>query len=382
MEGDLMNKLGLILLLLFSIMTTAQAAVFTSGESVNIPASRTIQDDLAAVGGNVLIYGRVNGDVMAAGGRVNTEGAISNNLDVAGGNLLITSPVGHSLRAAGGNITLGSKVNANAFIMGGSIQLTDKASVGRDLSVAGGDIEIGSPITRNLTASGGQIRLSNSVGGDARIQADRLKLLPGAVIRGNLILTSPNKPEINRGARIMGHTVYQAPKRAAHPRRSAFPGWFFQFLMLLVTGLVLYAALPGGMLSAADLVWNWPMSLLTGFLGLIIIPAAAFILLITLIGMPLGFILLFFYLFLLMVGTSVVGLEIGRRILGAFHNLKLNEFWFIFLAWVIGLVLLLLVFLIPFLGGLLRFLALLIGFGALLRAIGIGYHAMRYTKPA
>ena len=47
------------------------------GEDITIPADKVVDGDVVAIGGNVIVYGRVKGDVTSVGGTVELRGAAS-----------------------------------------------------------------------------------------------------------------------------------------------------------------------------------------------------------------------------------------------------------------------------------------------------------------
>jgi hypothetical protein len=118
-------------------------------------------------------------------------------------------------------------------------------------------------------------------------------------------------------------------------------------------------------------------SLLLGVALLFALPPVALLFMITVIGIPIGFALLMLYPLLLMLGYLGAAFFIGRRTSDAMKQSdKAGGGWQIgFLA--IALTLLALAANIPFLGGMLVFLAMLTGMGGWVQWLYRRYRASR-----
>src|SRR2546421_8721481 len=101
------------------------------------------------------------------------------------------------------------------MLAGGTVTLTSAARVGRDASIAGGKLDLRGPIGRNLRLAASEARLASEVHGSVTAHAERLSLLPGAVVRGNLVVYGPNAPQISPEARVLGRVDYH-PTSARH----------------------------------------------------------------------------------------------------------------------------------------------------------------------
>src|SRR3989475_9843997 len=108
--------------------------------------------------------------------------------------------------------------------------------------------------------------------------------------------------------------------REVSARRSRFR-WLWrlgEWLGLLAFGLVVFALLPripGGVLN--EIRARFGASLLTGFVVLAAAPAAAIVLLISIVGIPLAVMLVLLWLLTCYSGQLVVATLIGERVLRA-----------------------------------------------------------------
>ncbi len=347
------------------------ALAFEPRAGQSVVFSETIQDDLYAAGGVVTVTGTVDGDVMAAGGTVDLDGRISGSALAAGGMLTIRGPIGRSLRAAGGTLAVAGSIGTDAVLAGGTVTVDRTAQIGRDLVIGGGNIVVSGVVVRSAMISGGTVTLGGTVRGDTEIHADRIVLLPTARIGGRLRYEASQGVEIQPGAQVSGGT--ERIPGVAGPRPSAgFPAspqfWLGQHLMellvLLAMGIVVFAVAPRPSAAATREVGErfW-RSLLAGFLLLVAVPAASFIALFTVIGIPLSIVAMLIYVATLYPGQIFVAAWLGAWILRSARRRSLppSSVWSV----VVGSLVLVLLFAIPVAGWAIRLAAILAGFGAL-----------------
>jgi ABC-type xylose transport system permease subunit len=110
-----------------------------------------------------------------------------------------------------------------------------------------------------------------------------------------------------------------------------------------------------------------------GLLAFFAIPIVAVILLVTILGLPLGVLLLLALAPIYALGYTTSAWALGRRILGASGNR--------FVAFIAGLAILRVLALIPILGGLLWFAATVFGLGLLVVAASRGRAAGPAAAP-
>jgi hypothetical protein len=151
--------------------------------------------------------------------------------------------------------------------------------------------------------------------------------------------------------------------------------WIGFGLSTVLAGLLLAAIASRQVREAEQLISRDPlMTFVVGFIGVIAIPVAAVLLLVTVVGAPFGLAVLFGALPILgYAGYLVAAIWVGEWIVRSFGSGSRPERPY--LAAVIGVVTLGLVGLVPFLG-LIVTVASLLGFGALIR---LGFRAMRGT---
>jgi hypothetical protein len=136
--------------------------------------------------------------------------------------------------------------------------------------------------------------------------------------------------------------------------------------VLVVVAALLFAAVGGRQLTeAGNLISERPLgSILAALIGGLALPFLAVLALVTVIGIPLGItILLVLMPVMLLLGHIVAGTKLGALLLHGFKRPAADDHPY--LATVLGVLLLQLFFLVPFVGGLVAFVAGLLGTGAL-----------------
>ena len=235
--------------------------------------------------------------------------------------------------------------------------LVDRGETSGDVLVADGNVTVRGTVDGTIIVGDGDVTIRGEVTGDVVTAAGTAILGRRAHVEGDL-LYGDKEPQVASGAQVDGDIEkFKAEDFGGGALALQIGIWIATTVSLLLLGIILLLLFP----KAADAVSRSGkgISLLVGLVAIILIPVIAVVSLVTLIGIPLGVILL-----LLLVPLGAIGYTAGAFIVGRMVSKKGARI----LAFIIGLVILRVVALIPFLGGLVSFLALLMGLGALLLA--------------
>ncbi len=353
----------LFVVFLLATMHVPAAEAQWAGESVLIREAQ--QEDVYAAGRDVEILADVEQDVVAAGQRVSIGGRVGADLIAAAETVIVRGDVGDDVRAAGRSVTIFGKVGDHVVAAGETVSIDRGAEIGNRAWLAGETVRVGGRIGRELKAAGRNVVVYGEVGGDVEILAEEIEVQAGAIVRGDLIWRSEDEPEISPEARIEGRVIRQpVPEHLAE--RPVFPGGAFFGLGLLVAGVVLYLLFPGVWLSSALEAQGSPWtSLGLGIAVLVGAPLVVAVLFATVIGYVLALMMLALYVITLLLGALAgifsVG-DLGLRLLGkrdeASRGLRV-------LSIIAAVVVLVVIGLVPVLGGLVTFLVWLAGLGAI-----------------
>ena len=324
-------------------------------------------DDLYAAGRIVDIQAEVRGDVVVAGQDVSIDQSGQGDVIAAGETVDIRATGADDIRAVGRRVTITGAVGGHIVAAGETIRVHSSSTIGGWAWFAGQRIDVTGNIGRELKAAGEHITVAGEVGGDAVLVADRIEVLPGAHIRGQLIYHSPNKPQVHDNARIEGGMI-ERPMPFVEEADVADQGAAALVfgISLMVAGLVYFLVFPLFTVAAARTIGSDPWnSVALGLASLVTVPFVIFLLLITVIGHLLALALLAAYLVSLLAGflTGVFYVaDSGLRMIGKREAISrgLRSAGIIVAFVVLGILQL-----IPLLGGLIIFLLLLFGLGAL-----------------
>jgi len=331
-------------------------------------AGRDTGDDRAAAAGSFVQTVPVSGDLLGAGGRVDVRAEVAGDAVLAGGRVRTSAVVKQSLYAAGGRVTIDAPVERDARIAGGNLEITPQGRVGGNLSAAGGTVRVLGPIGGYLMVGAGDVLIDAPVAGDVDVRAGHLTLGPKAVIGGKLHYSGGRAIERDSAAQVAGGTEVKAPRRA-DPRRSGRSlAWAWSASLILLSAL-LAALLPRGYDRVRQALEQRPgMSALVGIGAIVCIPAAAVLLLVTVIGIPVGLLALLAYPVLLLLGFISAAIAGGRMALAHWWPARQASRGWQALAAAVCMLLICIAAAVPWFGGLIGLGVLLFGVGALLMA--------------
>jgi hypothetical protein len=330
-----------------------------------------IDEDRFVAGGSVRQAQPVEGDLFGVGGNVDLAAGVKGDAVLGGGDVRVRDTVGQDLYAAGGNVRIESAVARNARVAGGNVELAPSASVGGNFSAAGGTIEVRGPVEGYLQAAGGNVLIDAAVGGDVKVATGTLELGPNARIAGRLVHSGPVTLRRDPGAVVSGGIERGAAVGLDRDRRegSRNGGWGWTL------GLVALAAFIAGAFPAAsrrmgeELRRDPAIGMLLGFITLVCVPVAAVILMVTIIGIPLAMAVLLLYLLMLVVGYAALAVVLGDAALTRLRARDAARAGWRVGAAALAMVALALLGKLPLVGGLVVFVALLAGLGAMVLAI-------------
>jgi hypothetical protein len=337
---------------------------------------RQFGSDYFGAGGSMNLTEAVAGDAFLAGGEVATAAEVKGDVAAAGGKVSIGGGIGDDLYAAGGDVRVDAIVAGNARLAGGEVDIGPATVVSGALTVSGGRVRFDGSAGDNLHASGGQVVVDGTVRGDAEVRAGEVEIGPQAQVDGKLVVYSPREPTVPPGARIAGGVEFHEVDRHRYDgdhdlaydfgRDTRGIGTVLWILGVFLAGTLFTLAFPAYSARAADWIGREPLrSLGLGFVILFCLPILGVLLLLTVVGIPLALVLGLLYLLLLFLGWVTAALFVSRKgltLLRGGHaestGLRLGALLVaVFALWLVGQV--------PFVGGWVTFLALLLGIGAL-----------------
>ena len=356
-------------LTVFTVLSLGLTLTLHSQEAdKQVTIQTPVTEDLYLAGRSIHVLATVEGDVVAAGWRVAINAAVSGDVIAAAERVTVHATVGDDVRAAGREVNINGQIGDDAILAGETVTLAPETTVGGRAWLAGRRVEVAGRIGKELRAAGQSITIGGVIDGNVQLAGEMIEILPGAQIAGDLIYHSSEDALIAAGAQISGHVEridLELPELEL-PEGSGFSVIIGFLLSLLLTAVVVFLLLPRLSLAATGLIRRDPFKCLgLGFTVLVVTPVLAVVLLITVLGIPLGLALLALYFVALLLGFLVgvyylsdVGVRWWRK--GA----ELSKSWRV-LSIIVAIVVLTLLQLVPVIGGLIVLFLFLFGLGAL-----------------
>jgi hypothetical protein len=247
-----------------------------------------------------------------------------------------------------------SAASDDRFVVVGPV-VVDRDQTANDIAVVDGDVTIRGRVSGSIFVVDGDVTIRGTVDGDVVAIGGLVTLGRRGSVGGD-IHYADERPVVTPGAKVGGKVEkFDAGDAGILGAIGAFIAITISMFLL---GLVLLLLAP----RAADAVARTGRSKAlvsagVGLLGLILIPALAVVAFITLVGIPLGVVLLALFVPLLAISYVTTAFVVGRLVLKKGARI---------LAFLVGLVILGLLTLIPIAGAIIGLLAIIFGLGALL----------------
>lgn len=343
------------------------------GEQASIGADRTVDGPAYAAGSNVSVAGTINGDLYCAGQTVEITATVNGDIICAAQQIKISGPVSGDVRVAAQTFNIESNIAGSLTAFAQNVELAKIGQVGKDATVFGQTVRFDGSIGRDLIGGASSMLVNGSIGGSVELTVQMLSLGSTAVVSGTLNYTSPREASIAQGA-TTGQVSRQEPAdqqhNAAMSPLASFAGFaFYWFLAMLLVGIVMVFLAPGMLESAALAIRNRAWVVVSwGVVWLFVLPLVGVVIAISVIGIPLALILFLAWLLALALSSVFSAYAIGRLIIGRNKNQHASG-WMRFGYLALGLAILGLLSIIPFINILISLLVMIFGAGGLLYAL-------------
>ena len=250
----------------------------------------TIKGDLMYWAQNILSQGTIEGDAIGAGQDVNLAGNILGNV-----------------RTAGANVNLSGQIGKNVTIFAGAVTLARDSVINGNVNVFGGKINLDGSVKGNVLARGHGVVLSGEFFGNVEVNSpgmkkpkfdhgpggSKLTVLPGTIIHGTLNFGGDNA-DIQEGAKINDFQWDKSKVTAPDKQKREVYHYLWKFVRFFVTtaayfliGLLLFRLFPAFFGRAAEFVSEKPWNAIGGGLIAVFSTIAAAIFCVILLALSL-----------------------------------------------------------------------------------------------
>lgn len=354
---------GLVLALLAP--TARGADVRRGNPSFTLQQGEEVKTDLYVTADRTRIDGDVDGDLIVFSDNVTVNGHVKG--DILGGmrELVVNGTVDGNVRAATQSLTINGTVQKNVMAWAEQFELDQNAKADGTVTLFSDTAEIDGQLGGDVMAFTRVMDIRGHVGGDMRVTADNMTIGSGAVIAGRTKYTGRRQPVIEAGASLASPA--QVSLRRPGPDYTRARYYWHQTLAWgasFILGLVVLLIAP---LFFSDVVNGSKRigpSIGLGVLFACATPIAAIFACFTIVGIGLAACVMLLYVVALYSTQVFVGSWLGEKLLGygigmgpAVGRLAL------------GLAILRGLWMLPYLGALIRLLVIVWGLGALALAI-------------
>ena len=353
----------------------------STGRDVTVTGEQSKQQFVA--GERIHIGANISDEVFAAGREITIERARAQSVYLVGDTIRVKDSTLRDIIAGAHDIEISGTIEDDALIAvcpicpwgSGRLLVDPQGRIGDDAHLLAGTLEIQGTVGGDLRATARRIVISGTIGGKADLSAKEIVIASTARLAGELVARSPKRPEIAAGATISGPVrEIETEINIPDPRdlRKAI-GWVaaaaaaILVLGALFLGVLGQLAAPGPLSRAARRMRTELWSCIgRGLAWALILPVIGALLFASLIGIPAGVILMAMLLVLwalaFVTSAYAIGLWLRSRRAAAVREPGTGAR----IGWtLVGILVLSISWMVPFVGWIFAVLALLGGLGAI-----------------
>lgn len=356
--------LGVVSTLVVPVMATGDEDVSDVAEKEVAPTFVVEADESEGVarfwmGKNLLIVGNnIKAETNAADGLVL---AFGNTLDLA-------SESEYGVVAAN-TVNYAGKTARDLFIAGNYVTLREEAKIGRDVYTASDTLIVETDLDGDLSATASTVELRDvEIAGNVNLSADRIEFKGNVKIAG--ALTYNETARVSGIERVTYGSLEAYEVAEVDPATQIVVSIYSKIMSIAALFIVMtlicaiYPKLHEKVATETD-VNHFGIDLALGLGVLIVVPVVALLAFVSFVVAPLGIVALALYAVMIYLSQGFAGLWLGHLIMEKVFKAKGN----IFAEAFIGVLVLGLLALIPYIGTITGFLGLLLGLGLILQWI-------------
>ena len=355
--------------LLAATAAPANALEIRRGQSpagVTVASGDTVDDTLIAMGDEIVVEGTVTGDLVALGRSVRIRGTVRGNLFTFARQVDVSGSVGGSLFLFGQTLRAGGDATGNLTAFGQTVTLDGTAAIAGNVTTFSETATIDGTIGRDVTSFGQRLQLDGAVRRQVLFYGRQVDVRPTARIDGRLTahVDSRENVQVAAGAIVAGGTDVRVDDARLRPNRYASVGFYvrqaIRVAAAFVAGWLLLWLVPALGRAPVGSGRSLAGAALIGAIALVATPVLAVAVGITLVGLPVALTALMLWLVLLYLAKIVLAARVGRHLVG-----RTDQEYRVAPTLLLGLVLMVIVINLPFVGGLLNLVLTITGLGIL-----------------
>lgn len=361
---------------LFSLFLAIMLSSFLAGSAIaanfevaeNLILDAPLLEDSYLAGGNVVIDSDISGDLYVAGGEVKINGNITEDLVVIGGRVTVLGNIGDDLRIIGGDVTIYGNVGDDLIMIGGVADVSKKSTIGGSINVGAGYLTLEGEVKKDLYGGVGMLVLGGIVGGDVIVTVEeKLDLSEHAYIGGDLKYSGLIEMDIPEGV-VVGEVTFNQFDTEEELEKVTSAYFIYRVISYLSLLLLLFvfvmlaprALIKAGNTTKENVLKTLGMGVLTAIVGFV----GSILLMVTVIGIPLGLIIFAFLFVALYISRIFVAAWLASYVVNYAKKKKYLKLH-LFFGMAVALLVYYLIAMIPYIGWFISLILFLIGLGSL-----------------
>lgn len=205
------------LILLLTLATTLAGSQSVSGSVFRSDSGNVIISNLHIIDDDLYVFakaldadGEITGDLFGFAYRQVVRGTVANSANLFGRHLSNRGIIQGSFRAFGETIDIDGEINGSAILCGSEINISPAAKIGRDLHAAGGRITVNGEVGGKVVLRAEEIVLAGRIDSEVDLRASKITIMSSATINGNVNYTSlaEDALTIEPGADVRGDLIW------------------------------------------------------------------------------------------------------------------------------------------------------------------------------
>lgn len=308
-------------------------------------------------------------NLLLAGNNLTVTKDAENGLFMVAGNSLVLENESEYGFVCGNIIKFAGATERDLYVAGNSLTLARDAQIGRDVFAAGNELRVETDLTGDLSATAERVVIEDNVTIDGNVNIDAEEVVIGDDVEiGGKLIYNDNAKISNFDSSDYDVEIYHAPE--ADAELSVLTRIYGKLLsitsLFLVTALII-ALCPRlhEKMQNESTARRSGINLATGCGVLVIVPVLALITFLTVVAAPLGIIALLAYFVAIYLAQGFTGFWLGHLIIEKLFKLKGNAI----LEVLVGVAILGLLALVPFVGFVTGLLSMVLGLGLIFNCL-------------
>ena len=347
---------------------TAHATEFIATNAYVVAADETVSDEIWVVANAVQADGWFTNDLFAAASAdMSLKGTYEGNLWAAAGTTVtLDGECRRNVRLTGQTLRIDGRIGGNLMAMGNTVIIGTNAAIAGTARLIGSSVVMEGTVKGKVSINSARaVTLGGRMEGDVNVVSPDIVLSAKARINGTLTYSSSQELLPADGV-VAGELERVTPKPKpllSAERVKSHAMWFFAAFLV---GVPFIAIFPMTTAMASLLARKSPMKCLAvGFVASFLLPVFGLMCISSLIGLPLGALILASWGILVYISRIMMGLMIGTLILKS-GNASIGR---VLMSMASGLAIIYLATLIPAIGLPVQMAVIWMGMGSLLLAL-------------